>query len=711
MKTFGQSQKVGGCKVGTAGGKVTKSTLIVILAAVLAFSCTGCGGILTSTPQVDVPTGESRFISLEGTDLPDQELPPEPEPPQNPLTALQNPEPELVITYEEVDGVVVEVITEVPPVDYTPINCEEVPCAPAPSSPQSNPVVDVISGIVSSSQSATEAAPVDYSFEEETTNTEEYALPDELGFFDTKTNPLSTFSADVDTASYSNLRRIVNQGGVLSEIPAGAVRIEEMLNYFSYDFIMPDEGKPFALNAQVADCPWNPDSRLMILGLQAQGLRDDHLGSNLVFLIDISGSMDAPDKMELLKPAFCFLVDQLTEFDTISIVTYASGVNTVLSGANGSEKERIKDAVNNLRSGGGTNGSDGLQRAYEIAEANFIEGGNNRIIMASDGDLNVGITSTQDLYDYVSYMRYTGVYLSVLGFGFGNYKDEKMETLADNGNGNYHYIDTMDEAKKVLGTDLMANIVSVADDVKLQVEFNPDVIKSYRLIGYENRRLNDEDFLDDTKDAAEMGAGHQVIVAYEIIMVDSATALEDDELAEESLENANEADEAEGEQGSNSTDAALQDDETAQVAALEEAVENDAVEEDEAIEDVIEEDVAELEDEGIDEDEAIEDAVDATDENTQWCTVALRYKIPGEPVSKGIEFVIDDRVYTDDPDKDWVFISGVIEAGLILSQSSFTGTASLEEALVRVKAANRASNNTDQYRKEFVEILTKLINS
>jgi len=295
----------------------------VLLAGVLAFSCTGCGAISAgiSTPQVSTPTKETRFISLPGIDLPDQELPPEPEPLQNPLTTPDLPEsqPELIFLDENGEEIIDPsavapesvVIIEVAPTPTPAIVISEpaTPLAAAPQSPQqSNPVADVISSIISSNQSTAEEAPiVDYSYDEEAANTEEYALPDEQGFYSTSTNPLSTFSADVDTASYTNLRRMINQGGVLEQIPSGAVRIEEMLNYFSYDFIMPDEGKPFALNVQVADCPWNPESRLMILGLQAQTLTDPSQAySNLVFLIDVSGSMNEPDKLNLLKKSFSF---------------------------------------------------------------------------------------------------------------------------------------------------------------------------------------------------------------------------------------------------------------------------------------------------------------------------------------------------------------------------------------------------------------------
>ena len=753
MKTTNQPGKATKTLPDTPDTRVVKRALIALLAAVFAFSGVGCSATgssvsytPTTPPDIKVPTSEVRFVSLAGTELPEQILPPDPQPPSNPLLdamtnyennpeALEEPVPVVPIVEEEVvvtvpgDVTVVEVV--VPSTEYPEpvMECEaieacEVPlAAPESAVPSSNPVTGILNAITSATDSSAPAEPgVDYSFEEATLNTEEYALPNEQGFFNTATNPLSTFSADVDTASYSNLRRMINEGAVVGQIPSGSVRIEEMLNYFNYDFIMPDAGKPFALNAQIADCPWNPESRLMILGVQAQlpsTLNEN--GSNLVFLIDVSGSMGDPNKLDLLKKAFVYLVDQLSENDTISIVTYASGVNTVLSGASGSEKERIIDALNNLKPGGSTNGSDGLMRAYALAERHFIAGGNNRIIMASDGDLNVGITSTNDLYEFVSYKRQTGVYLSVLGFGAGNYKDEKMETLADNGNGNYHYIDTMDEAEKVFGIDLMSNLVCVANDVKLQIEFNPEVIESYRLIGYENRQLNDEDFLDDTKDAAEMGAGHQAIVAYEIIMTDAFNELDESELEDlfmfDSLMGGEETDEDLMDETSSELD-----DSGLKVLAVantdsdensEDSFEYDGTEEDGAVEEgTVEEGIEEGFVEGLeatDEENASEEDVEATDELESWCTVALRYKVPGEPVSKGVQFTIDASVYTDNPDKDWMFISGVIEAGLILSNSSFIGTAYLEEALARVEAAEKASATSDQYRKEFADLLSKLM--
>ena len=362
-------------------------------------------------------------------------------------------------------------------------------------------------------------------------NTEEYNSIKEAGFISASTRPLSTLSADVDTASYCNLRRMIMDGYTLDMIPEGAVRIEEMLNYFDYDYALPEGSDLFGTTVQVGDCPWNKNTKLLVMGFAtAPEERDTSKGSNLVFLIDVSGSMNSHDKLDLLQEAFGVLVDQLGPEDRVSIVTYASGESVVLEGAHGDEGRKIMRAINRLHADGSTNGEAGLKMAYEIAQDNFIEGGVNRIILASDGDLNVGMTDESSLENYVSKQRETGVYLSVLGFGSGNYKDNKMETLADNGNGQYHYIDCLEEAERVLSEKLTANLVPLADDVKLQVEFNPATVKGYRLIGYENRALADEDFRDDTTDAGEIGPGHQFTVAYEIALADSEQEIGDTEL-------------------------------------------------------------------------------------------------------------------------------------------------------------------------------------
>lgn len=362
-------------------------------------------------------------------------------------------------------------------------------------------------------------------------NTEEYNSIRELGYKSVMNEPLSTFSADVDTASYSNLRRMIEDGYSLENIPQGAVRIEEMLNYFSYDYNLPKGKEPFGVTAVMGDCPWNEDARLLQIGLKTEEIDfSEAPDSNLVFLFDVSGSMYSDDKLPLLQRSFALLVEELTEKDRVSIVTYAGSDEVVLDGVRGDDKSTILEALEALEAGGSTNGAEGIQTAYRLAEKYFIEGGNNRVILATDGDLNVGVTSESELDELITEKKESGVFLSVLGFGTGNIKDNKMETLADRGNGNYAYIDSLGEAKKVLVEQMGATLVTVAKDVKLQVEFNPAYVKGYRLLGYENRMLQTEDFDDDTKDAGEIGAGHMVTALYEIIPVDSKQEIPQTEL-------------------------------------------------------------------------------------------------------------------------------------------------------------------------------------
>ncbi len=362
-------------------------------------------------------------------------------------------------------------------------------------------------------------------------NTEEYNSIREMGFQSVANAPLSTFSADVDTASYSNLRRMIEQGCSMDQIPAGAVRIEELLNYFSYDYNLPKGKEPFGVTAVMGDCPWNSDARLLQIGLKTEEIDfGEAPDSNLVFLLDVSGSMYSEEKLPLLQRSFGLLAEELTEKDKVSIITYAGSDTIVLEGVSGDEKEKIREALDSLEASGSTNGAGAIESAYRLAEQYFIEGGNNRIILATDGDLNVGASSESELEKLVTQKRKSGVYLSVLGFGMGNIKDNKMETLADKGNGNYAYIDSLKEAKKVLVEQMGATLVTVAKDVKLQVEFNPAYVKGYRLLGYENRMLAAEDFDDDTKDAGEIGAGHMVTALYEIIPVDSAQEIPETDL-------------------------------------------------------------------------------------------------------------------------------------------------------------------------------------
>lgn len=490
--------------------------------------------------------------------------------------------------------------------------------------------------------------PVDY-------NTEEYATIEESGFIATRTTPLSTVSADVDTASYANLRRMLREGYRVQTaadakessgedtvpeewdddwyyesqqvIPTGAVRIEEMLNYFDYDYAKPQDGNGFAVNAQIGACPWNKDTNLLVLGYATpeEDASVREAGANLVFLIDVSGSMDDPDKLPLLQSSFGELVDELGEKDRVSIVTYSGEEEVVLEGESGANHREIMKAIRSLSADGSTNGEAGLRMAYEIAEKNRIEGGVNRIVMASDGDLNVGMTSESDLHDFVSKKRETGVYLSILGFGAGNYKDTKMETLADDGNGQYHYIDCEDEAKRVFGQKLTANLVPFANDVKVQIEFNPAQIKGYRLVGYENRTMAAEDFTDDKKDAGEVGPESQFTVVYEIVPVDSAMEIATPELKYETN--------------------------------------NDAA---------------------------------STDE---WLTAKLRYKpMDGGDVQEQ-ELVVTKDAFSEDPSADWKFAAAVTEFGMILRDSEFKGTSTYDTIRQLV------GKTDDALRAEFLELV------
>ena len=458
-------------------------------------------------------------------------------------------------------------------------------------------------------------------------NTEEYAAVSEGGFISVATQPLSTVSADVDTASWCNLRRMVRDGYLMPGavgadvetiedvdewgyddsyvIPAGAVRIEEMLNYFGYDYAAPADGERFSVTTHLGACPWNEKTELLTLGF-ATAPEDvaTEKGRNLVFLIDVSGSMDSHDKLDLLKESFKTLVKQLGPEDRVSIVTYAGGEELVLDGVSGDQDRKIMQAINRLRADGSTNGERGLELAYEVAERHFIKGGVNRIVMASDGDLNVGMTSESDLHDYVSKKRETGVYLSVLGFGSGNYKDTKMETLADDGNGSYHYIDCEEEAERVFGERLCANLVPFADDVKVQVEFNPAQVKAYRLIGYENREMADEDFRDDTVDAGDVGPGAQFTVAYEIVRADSDFEV------------------------------------------------------------------------GVGDLKYQESVATGSDE---WLTATLRYHAFDDDEVHEQTKVVGEDAWQTDPGDDWRFQAAVIELGMLMRDSEYAGTSSLED--------------------------------
>lgn len=354
---------------------------------------------------------------------------------------------------------------------------------------------------------------------------EQYEALSETGFTLTAAAPLSTFSADVDTASYANVRRLIMDGCDKSQIPAGAVRPEEFVNYFSYDLRRPTGDHKFGITSYLDVCPWNENHELLMLGLTTEALDSTELPrQNITLLVDVSGSMS--EDLDMVTQALEKLVDQFREEDAISLVTYANGVDVKLDSATGAEKNKIKRVLRSLSAGGGTAGGAGIQKAYALAERNYIPDGNNRVILVTDGDLNIGISEPDELEALIREKAQSGVYLSVVGTGYGNYRDDNMERLADCGNGNYSYIDSLREANKVFVEEFSSTILTVAADVKFQIEFNPNYVNSYRLIGYEDRRLADTDFRDDTKDAGELGAGHAVVALYELIPCGSADAID-----------------------------------------------------------------------------------------------------------------------------------------------------------------------------------------
>lgn len=484
----------------------------------------------------------------------------------------------------------------------------------------------------------------DYEYEPDSDvhSNEEYSEWEEKGFISVQKEPLSTFSADVDTASYSNLRRLIREGYDLDMMPEGAVRIEEMINYFSYDYEDPKGSDPFGVTTQISSCPWNEEAELLMIGLKTEDIDYKQAPpSNLVFLLDVSGSMYSDDKLPLLQEAFGLLAENLTEKDRVSIVTYAGDDQIVLKGAKGNQTKKIKKALNSLEANGSTNGSAGIETAYALAESNFIEGGNNRVIIATDGDLNVGLTTEEELEDLITEKKESGIFLSVLGFGTGNIKDNKMETLADKGNGNYAYIDCLREANKVLVEEMSATLLTICKDVKFQVEFNPAVVESYRLLGYENRALAKEEFNDDTKDAGEIGAGHSVTALYEIVLKEPLNG----SMSEEEINQLKYSDEYKKEYG---------EEEITSRAAMKE-----------------------------------------------WLTISIRYKKPSEEESNLLEYPVGYECYTNKPSEDFIFAAAVAEFGLLASHSAYPEDASVKHV---EKALNSIRLN-DEYKEEFLELV------
>ena len=475
-------------------------------------------------------------------------------------------------------------------------------------------------------------------------NSEEYSEWEEKGYSSVMKEPVSTFSADVDTASYSNLRRLIREGYSIDELPENAVRIEEMLNYFTYDYKEPEGSEPFGVTAKIGKCLWNEDAELVMLGLKTEDIDyEDAPASNLVFLLDVSGSMYADDKLPLLQEAFCLLADNLTEKDRVSIVTYAGNDTVVLEGVSGDKTRTIKKALMGLEAGGGTHGSKGIETAYALAEDNFIKGGNNRVILATDGDLNIGLTSEEELEELITEKKESGIFLSVLGFGTGNIKDNKMETLADKGNGNYAYIDSLREANKVLVEEMSATLLTICKDVKLQVEFNPAVVSEYRLIGYENRALNKEDFDDDTTDAGEIGAGHSVTALYEVILKEPLSGLSDEDINDLKY-----SDEYRKEQG--------------------------------------------------------KDSLESSATEKEWFTLSIRYKKPAEEESSLLAYPIGFENYMENPDDDFRFAGAVAEFGLLASHSENPEGASVKN----VKKVLKSIDLDDEYKEEFLELVKEV---
>ena len=457
-------------------------------------------------------------------------------------------------------------------------------------------------------------------------NTEEYNFIEENGFVNVAQAPLSTFAADVDTGSYCNLRRIINGGWGLDNV-ASSIRTEEMINYFDYTVDNSDD--VFSVQYSVGDCPWNTDNKLLVMTMQANSeINVPNEGNNFVFLIDSSGSMSSADKLSLAIDSFKLLAGTLGPNDRVSVVTYSGSSETLLEGSN--DYNEICNALDKITAGGGTNGSGGITAAYECAANNYIENGNNRVIIASDGDMNLGITSQGGLVDLISEKKETGVFLTVLGFGSGNYSDANMESIADAGNGNYFYIDSINEAERVLCEKMKQTTVTVAKDVKFQVEFNPAEVASYRQIGYENRQMSASDFDDDTKDGGEIGAGAQVTVCYEIVLADN-----------------NDADDEDGLKYQDST--------------LSEAA-----------------------------------------GSGELCTVAVRYKAPDSDESSLIAYPLVDNGVSNR--EDFNFICGIIETSMVLRNSEYVGTSTLDSAYQLAYSGT----NSNKYREEFCKLLLTL---
>lgn len=487
-------------------------------------------------------------------------------------------------------------------------------------------------------------------------NTEAYAAIVENPFLAVMQNPLSTFSIDVDTASYSNVRRFLTSGTLP---PPGAVRIEELVNYFRYDYGAPadTDGAPFAAHMEVAECPWRPEHRLVRIGLKGREIAaEDRPASNLVFLLDVSGSMNQPNKLPLVKQGLRMLVEGLRENDRVAIVVYAGASGLVLESTSGDNQETILSAIDQLTPGGSTNGASGIQLAYEVATRHFIKGGTNRVILATDGDFNVGVTDQSQLVKLIEEQAKSDVFLSVLGFGMGNLKDSTLEQLADRGNGNYAYVDTEREARKVLVEQLAGTLITIAKDVKIQLEFNPARVAAYRLIGYENRLLAKEDFNDDTKDAGEIGAGHTVTALYEVVPVATQTDEGDGEV--------DEAAKAQGEEQEVTVDREV--DELEYLTASRPS--------------------------------------GAALASPNLLTLKLRYKEPEGSESKLLKFAVEDAERRiGEASTDFQLAASVAAFGMLLRGSQFSGTANYDA--IMEWAQPTLSSDSEGYRRELIDLM------
>ena len=508
-------------------------------------------------------------------------------------------------------------------------------------------------------------------------NTEEYSTVEETGFRDVKLYPLSTFGMDVDTASYALLRRNTLED-TLGWMPKDAVRIEEMINYFHYDYEMPDGDGTFAITAQIADCPWNDQTKLMLIGLQAKDIpQEDIPEQNLVFLVDTSGSMYDADKLPLAVDALKYLLSEMDEKDSVSIVTYAGSSEIALEPTKCTKegKADIVRALDALTADGGTYGEAGIRAAYDLAQKSYIEGGNNRVLLLTDGDFNLGQTDDSELVNLVQEKAQGQIFLSILGFGSGNYNDALAEQLADKGNGNYSYIDSDMEARRVMGGALKGNLNTVAKDAKVQVDFNPAYIKGYRLVGYENRLMNAEDFEDDKKDGGEVGAGQQVTVLYELVTTDSDMVLP---TAHSRYDN----------------EQYEQDTEAGQVPAA------DA---DDSGEVKLSLAGSETEEEVLTPPDGSETLTSAPSDR-EYLTVSIRYKDPDAETSQLKELAVTAENELSEMSDNMSWAAGVAQTGMLLRESEYAGTSSYDEVRSRLQALT----GNDEFREEFVYLISRL---